>query len=272
MTPNSHPLSPRALASSLYHNRGLLLNMTRRDIWGRYKGASMGLMWSLLTPLLMLVVYTTVFGGIFKARWGGGGSTIEFALQLFCGMTLHGLLAECLIRAPNKLFEHSNYVKKVVFPLEILPVVVTLSALFHAVIGVLILAVASILIHKTVFISLLAVPAVMAPLVLLCLGASWFLSATTVYLRDISQLMGLVATLLLFLAPVFYPVSMLPPAYQPLMHANPLTLPIEQLRLVIGGQWPEWHLLAAYTVMSLIVACLGFAWFQKTRKGFADVL
>lgn len=232
----------------------------------------MGLMWSLLTPLLMLVVYTTVFGGIFKARWGGSSSTIEFALQLFCGMTLHGMLAECLVRAPNKLFEHANYVKKVVFPLEILPVVVVLSALFHAMIAVMILVVGSIFIHKTVYLTLVAVPLVMAPLAILSLGASWFLSATTVYLRDISQLMGLLATLLLFLAPVFYPVSMLPPAYQPLMHVNPLTLPIEQLRLVIGGQWPDWHLLAAYTALSLVIAWGGFAWFQKTRKGFADVL
>jgi len=260
------------MASSLFRNRGLLLNMTRREIWGRYKGASMGLLWSLVTPLLMLVVYTTVFGGIFQARWGGTGSTVEFALQLFCGMTLHGLLAECLTRSPNKLFDHANYVKKVVFPLEILPVIVVISALFHALIGVFILVTASIIIHKAVFLSLLAVPAVLAPLTLLCLGVSWFLSATTVYLRDINQLTGLLATLLLFLAPVFYPVSMIPEPYRPLIRLNPLTIPIEQLRLVIGGQWPDWGVLAMYGALSLAVACIGYAWFQKTRKGFADVL
>lgn len=246
--------------------------MARREIWGRYTGASMGLLWSLVTPLLMLVVYTAVFGGIFQARWGGGGSTAEFAMQLFCGMTLHALLAECLTRAPNKLFEHANYVKKVIFPLEILPVIVVLGALFHALIGVVILVVASVILHQAVYASLLAVPLVLLPLALLCLGVSWFLSATTVYLRDISQVTGLLATLLLFLAPVFYPVTMIPEAYRPLIRFNPLTVPIEQLRLVIGGQWPQWGVLGAYTALALVLACLGFAWFQKTRKGFADVL
>jgi len=260
------------MAASLYRNRGLLWNMTRREIWGRYKGSSMGLLWSLFTPLLMLVVYTTVFGGIFQARWGGSGSTVEFALQLFCGMTLHGLLAECLTRAPNKLFDHANYVKKVVFPLEILPVIVVISALFHALIGVAILVVASTIIHQALFASLLAIPAVLLPLVLLSLGVAWFLSATTVFLRDLNQLTGLLATLLLFLAPVFYPVSMIPEPYRPLMRANPLTIPIEQLRLVIAGQWPDWLTLAVYSAFSLIFACVGYAWFQKTRKGFADVL
>lgn len=260
------------MVRSLVQHRVLLWNMTRREIWGRYKGSSMGLLWSLFTPLLMLVVYTTVFGGIFQARWGGSGSTVEFALQLFCGMTLHGLLAECLTRAPNKLFEHANYVKKVVFPLEILPAIVVLSALFHALIGVVILVVASVIIHQAVYASLAAIPIVLFPLVLLSLGVSWFLSATTVFLRDIAQVTGLLATLLLFLAPVFFPVSMLPEAYQPLMIANPLTIPIEQLRSVIAGQWPDWSTLLIYSVISLIFAYLGFVWFQKVRKGFADVL
>ncbi|NYT83428.1 ABC transporter permease [Alcaligenaceae bacterium] len=265
-------INPLAMVAGLYRNRSLLLDMTHREIWGRYKGASMGLLWSLITPLLMLVVYTTVFGGIFKARWGGTGTTIEFALQLFCGMTLHGFLAECLTRAPSKLFDHANYVKKVVFPLEILPVIVVLSALFHTAIGLLILVVGSIAVHQAVFVTLIAIPAVLAPLILLCLGASWFLAAATVYLRDIAQITGLVAALLLFLAPIFYPVSMIPEAYQPLMGLNPLTVPIEQLREVIGGNWPDWRALAWHGAGSLVVAWLGYAWFQKTRKGFADVL
>ncbi|NYT58698.1 ABC transporter permease [Alcaligenaceae bacterium] len=265
-------ISPLAMISGLYRNHALLLGMTHREIWGRYKGASMGLLWSLITPLLMLAVYTTVFGGIFRARWGGNGTTIEFALQLFCGMTLHGLLADCLTRAPSKMLEHANYVKKVVFPLEILPVIVVLSSLFHMAMGLLILIVGSIIIHQTVFVTLIAIPAVLAPLVLLCLGTSWFLAAATVYLRDISQITGLIAALLLFLAPIFYPMSMIPEAYQPLMGLNPLTIPIEQLREVIGGNWPDWSALAWHALGSLVVTWLGFVWFQKTRKGFADVL
>src|SRR5690606_18909262 len=139
-------------------------------------------------------------------------------------------------------------------------------------IGVVILVVASVIIHQAVYASLAAIPIVLFPLVLLSLGVSWFLSATTVFLRDIAQVTGLLATLLLFLAPVFFPVSMLPEAYQPLMIANPLTIPIEQLRSVIAGQWPDWSTLLIYSVISLIFAYLGFVWFQKVRKGFADVL
>lgn len=272
MTLSRPSIRPGVLLASLCQNRALLFNMARREIWMRYQGSAFGLLWSVITPLLMLGVYTAVFGGIFKSRWGATGSTAEFALQLFCGLTLHAMLAECLTRAPSALMEHANYVKKVVFPLEILPVITVLAALFNALIGVLILVAASVLIHHTVPITLLAIPAALAPLILLCLGVSWFLAAITVYLRDISQLTGLLAMVLLFLAPVFYPVSMIPAAFQPLMRLNPLTIPIEQLREAVGGQWPDWGALLLHGGLSLIVAWVGFAWFQKTRRGFADVL
>lgn len=272
MNPVTHSISPRALITSLTTNRALLFSMAWREVRSRYMGSTAGLLWSVATPLLMLVVYTAVFGGIFKSRWGGTGSTVEFALQLFCGLTLHALLSECLTRAPGKLLEHANYVKKVVFPLDILPVITVLGALFNAVIGVGILVVASVIIHGTVPLSLIAIPLVLMPLILLCLGVSWFLAATTVYLRDLNQITGLLSTVLLFLAPVFYPVSMIPPLYQPLMRINPLTIPIEQLRLVIDGQWPSWSTLGIYGLFGLVVAYLGYAWFQKIRKGFADVL
>lgn len=261
------------MVGGLFRQRLLLWSMARREIWGRYKGSSMGLAWSLVTPLLMLIVYTAVFGGIFQARWGGSGSTTEFALQLFCGLTLHALLAESLTRAPQTLIEHASYVKKVIFPLEILPPIVVSSALFHALISLGVLVLATVVIKGTLPLSLLALPAVLVPLLLFCLGISWFLAAITVYLRDVAQMTGLFSTLLLFLSPVFYPVESIPAAYQPLLALNPLTIPIEQLRLIItAGQWPDWSALATHGLLSAVIAWLGYAWFQKTRKGFADVL
>ena len=257
----------------LMKQRDLLASMAKREIWGRYKGSTMGIAWSLVTPLLMLVVYTAVFGGIFKARWGGTGTTTEFALNLFCGLILHGLLSDCLSRSPTKLIEHANYVKKVVFPLEILPVIVVSSALFHTLISMIVLLVAAAFLNGGLHWTILALPAVLAPLLLLCLGISWFLSALTVFIRDISQMTGLISALLLFLSPIFYPISMIPEPYRALMALNPLTTPVEQLRLIVMvGQWPDWITLGQHTLIGLVAAWAGYAWFQKTRKGFADVL
>ncbi|NYT24356.1 ABC transporter permease [Alcaligenaceae bacterium] len=261
------------MIASLWQQRSLLLAMTVRDIGGRYKGSAIGLAWSMAIPLLMLLVYTAVFGGIFKARWGGSGSTMDFSLQLFCGLLLHGMVAECLLRSPQKLIEHASYVKKVVFPLEILPVTGVGGALFHAVISLLLLLLVVLVLRGGLPITVLAVPVVLLSLLLFCLGISWFLAAITVYLRDVTQLTGLLATLLLFLSPIFYPIEMIPEAFRGLMAFNPLTVPVEQLRLVVlSAQWPQWPVLGLHGLASLVVAWLGYAWFQKTRKGFADVL
>lgn len=247
--------------------------MTLRDIGGRYKGSAIGLAWSMAIPLFMLLVYTAVFGGIFKARWGGSGSTMDFSLQLFCGLLLHGMLAECLMRSPQKLIEHSSYVKKVVFPLEILPLTGVGGALFHAVISLLLLLITVLVVRGGLPVSVVTVPVVLLPLVLFCAGSSWFLAAITVYVRDVSQLTGLLATVLLFLSPIFYPLEMIPEQFRGLMILNPLTVPVEQLRVVVlSGHWPDWPALAWHTAACVLVAWLGYAWFQKTRKGFADVL
>lgn len=269
----TYSLGPIAMFASLWRQRSLLLAMTRRDIGGRYKGSAMGLAWSLAIPLFMLVVYTAVFGGIFQARWGGSGSTFDFSLQLFCGLLLHGMVAECLLRSPQKLIEHSSYVKKVIFPLEILPITGVGGAVFHAAISLALLIVAVLFARGGLPITALAIPIVLLPLVLFCAGISWFLAAITVYLRDVSQLTGLLATLLLFLSPIFYPLEMIPEQFRPFMKFNPLTVPVEQLRIVLlAGHWPQWSIVAIHGLACFVIACLGYAWFQKTRKGFADVL
>lgn len=261
------------MVSDLLRQRALLLNMVKRDIWVRYKGSFIGIAWSLITPMLMLAIYTFVFGSVFKARWGGSGSTADFAVRLFCGLILHAIISDCLSNAPNKLIAHANYVKKVVFPLEILPVIVVGNALFHAVLSLFILFLAMLVLGYPIPITVFALPLVLLPLLLFCLGLSWVLAATTVYIRDVAQLANLFSTLFLFLSPIFYPLEMLPAALQPIMVLNPLTVPVEAARQVIlEGLWPNWGLLALYSAFCLVFCWLGYVWFQRTRRGFADVL
>jgi lipopolysaccharide transport system permease protein len=249
--------------------------MTKRDVVGRYKGSIMGLLWSFLNPLFMLIVYTFVFSVVFKARWSGTGEETrsEFAVVLFTGMIVHSLFAEILNKAPIIILNNSSYVKRVVFPLEILPIITAGGALFHTLISLLVLVGAIFfaggVLHPTIFL----IPVVIFPLLILTLGLAWFFSSLGVYLRDVGQTIGILTTVMLFLSPVFFPVSALPDYMQPYMIYNPLTFIIEQARAVlILGKMPDWEGLGIYMIIALIIAWLGFAWFQKTRRGFADVL
>jgi lipopolysaccharide transport system permease protein len=249
--------------------------MTKREVLGRYRGSVLGLGWSLFHPLVMLAIYTFVFSVVFRARWPGmaEGSMTDFALTLFVGMILHGMFAECVNRAPNLIISNVNYVKKVVFPLEILPCVAMGSAVFHATISLMVLLAMSVLTHGTAPLTVLLIPFVVLPLLCVTLGVAWFLSSLGVYLRDISQVIGIVTSVMLFLSPVFYPASAVPPTFRPLLYMNPLTFIIEQARnLVFVGQSPSWYGLLMYAIGGLVIAWAGFAWFQKTRKGFADVV
>jgi lipopolysaccharide transport system permease protein len=256
-------------------NRQLIFQMIRREVLGRYRGSVFGLAWSFLNPILMLSIYTFVFSVVFNARWGEGivDSKTQFAMLVFVGMIVLGLFTEAVNRAPNLILGNTNYVKKVVFPLEILPIISLGAALFHAAISLLILAVALLLINHQVHWTLIFVPIVVGPLVLFTLGITWILASLGVYMRDVGQTIGILTTILMFMSPVFYPVSALPQQFQRLMMLNPLTFIIEQCREVaINGQTPDWPGLAIYTLLSLFVMWFGYAWFQKTRKGFADVL
>lgn len=271
------PVAPMALVRGIWRNRQLLVHMTRRDVVGRYQGSVMGLSWALLNPLLMLAVYTAVFSGIFKARWndaGADGGTTQFALMLFVGLIVFNFFAELLNRAPTLILGNVNYVKKVVFPLELLPIMATVTALFHALVSLLVLMLAQALLGALPSSwTMLLAPVVLAPFIVLTCGLAWLLAALGVYLRDIGQSMGLVTTLLMFLSPVFYPVSAVPAAMREWLVFNPLTFVIEQTRRVLLlGQVPDWEGLAVYTMAALLVTWLGYAWFQKTRKGFADVI
>lgn len=270
----AHSVSPRQMVLSLWQNRSLLRALVKREVIGRYQGSVMGILWSFFNPVFLLAVYTFVFSVVFKARWNvGSDSKTEFALVLFAGLLVFNLFSECLNRAPGLILGNANYVKRVVFPLEILPFVSMGASLFHMLISLLVWFVFYLIFFGVPHLTALLFPIVMLPLVAFTLGISWILSSLGVYLRDMVQLIGMVTTTLMFLSPVFFPVSALPVEYQGWLEMNPLTPAIEQVRgVLIWGTLPPLRVFAVQGLVSMIVAWIGFAWFQKTREGFADVV
>jgi homopolymeric O-antigen transport system permease protein len=276
MNPHQAPrASIEELFASFWRNRQLILQMTKREVVGRYRGSVMGLAWSFFNPLLMLAVYTFVFSVVFKARWSvvGEENKIDFAILLFVGIIVYGVFAECANRAPGLILANVNFVKKVVFPLEILPWVTMGSTLFHAGISLLVLLLAQLLLNHTMPFTAIFFPLIILPLLLATMGGAWFLSAIGVYLRDVSQSVGIFTTVLMFLSPVFYPLAALPGRYQAWVKLNPLTFILEEGRKsLIFGQLPDGLGWGIHMLVSIAIAWMGFWWFQKSRKGFADVL
>ena len=272
----AQPTSLAALAKSLWRNRQLIVQMTKREVVGRYKGSAMGLAWSFFNPIFMLVIYTFVFSVIFKSRWHGAGSNesrTQFAVVLFAGLIIINLFNEVLNRAPGLILSNVNYVKKVVFPIEILPVVAIGAALFHSLISLGVLLAAFIIFNGYLNWTAIFMPLVFFPLVILIAGLAWMLASLGVFLRDVGQSIGLITTVIMFLSPVFYPVTAVPERLRPFIMLNPPAFIIEQTReVLIWGHLPNFLGLGIYTLVASAVAWLGFAWFQKTRKGFADVL
>ena len=266
--------SPTEMVASLWRHRSLLGASIKREVLGRYRGSVMGVFWSFFNPLLMLTIYTFVFSEVFKARWSAAsGSKAEFALVLFSGLIVFNLFSECVTRAPTLILSNVNYVKKVVFPLEILSWISLGSALFHTSISLFVWLIAYCLLIGVPHITTLLLPVILLPLGLMVMGISWMLASLGVYLRDVSQFIGVITTALMFLSPIFYPITALPDAYRHYLYINPLTTVIEQARDVLyWGKIPDLRMLSIYLSASSIVAWLGYAWFQKTRKGFADVL
>jgi lipopolysaccharide transport system permease protein len=266
--------APRELAASLWRNRGLIKASIKREVQSRYRGSVMGMFWSLLNPLFMLMVYTFVFSVVFKARWSSGSdSKTEFALVLFAGLLLFNLFAECINRAPSLIVGNQNYVKKVVYPLEILPWISLGAALFQTLVSIGVWFAAYLIFFGMPHATIVLLPLVLLPFCLFIMGLSWALASLGVYLRDIGQFVGILTTMLLFISPIFFPASALPEAYRTVLYFNPLTPVIEQARNVLfWGKLPDFGMLGVYLVATSVIAWLGFAWFQKTRKGFADVL
>ncbi|MET3108698.1 lipopolysaccharide transport system permease protein [Oxalobacteraceae bacterium GrIS 2.11] len=272
----SPPTSLASLLSCLWRNHQLIIQMSKREVIGRYKGSAVGLAWSFFNPVIMLMVYTFVFSEIFKLRWdvvGSSGSKTEFAIVLFAGLIVQTLFAETLNRAPGLIVANINYVKKVIFPLEILPVITLLSNLFHSLISLVVLLAAFLIFNGYLQWTVIFIPVILLPLLILALGFAWMLAALGVFLRDIGQTIGIIMTILTFVSPVFYPITAVPERFRIYIWANPLTFIIEQARAVlVWGHTPNWAGLGAYSLIAVIVAWGGYAWFQKTKKGFADVL
>jgi lipopolysaccharide transport system permease protein len=252
----------------------LTRELTKRDVLGRYRGASFGLLWSVLSPFLMLLVYTVAFGSIFKSRWPqqvDGGP--DFTLILFVGLIVHGFFTECLTRAPQLIVGNPSYVKRVVFPLEILPWPMLLSAFFHALMNVLVLIGLFALRFGVPPWTVVLFPLVLLPLALVGAGIGWLFASLGVYLRDISQITGVMSAALLFLSSAMVPVDTLSPRYQVIFRLNPLTFIIDEGRKVaLWGQLPDWTGLGLYFLGALAFCYLSYAWFRATRSGFADVL
>ena len=270
----SFSASPLALIGSFSLNRPLIQAMVVREVLGRYRGSYIGILWSFFNPVFMLLVYTFVFSVVFKARWNAqSDSKTEFALVLFAGLIVFNLFAECVTRAPSLILSNVNYVKKVVFPLEALAWISLGSAVFHLAISLLVWLLAYCIFFGVPHVTALWLPIVLLPLVLFVMGVSWALSALGVYLRDVSQFIGLLITAFMFMSPIFYPATALPENFRYLLYMNPLTPAIEMARDVLfWGKTPDFLMLSIYTVAATTISWVGFAWFQKTRKGFADVL
>ncbi len=253
---------------------GLLRQFVGRQVLMRYRGTLLGVAWSLLTPLMMMTVYTLVFRYVFRMRWESGPETgLDFALHLFAGMVVFGFFSESLVRSPQLILEQPNLIKKVVFPVEILAWVNCLSSLVFALPGVLLLLAACLIQGVPASAAWWALPLIWLPLLPLLLGLGWGLSALGVYVRDLGQVLGFIATLLQFLSPVFYPLSAVPAGLRPVVAWNPLTPVIEQTRAaVFSGQWPEAGSIAVEFLMACGVAALGAWMFRYLRTGFADVL
>ncbi|TVR66167.1 MAG: ABC transporter permease [Candidatus Competibacteraceae bacterium] len=255
--------------------RQLFLKLLKRDFAERYRGSYLGVLWSLLLPLLSLLVFTFFFGVIFQMRWGGqtDGSLVDLALALFVGLALYGFLAECLNRAPGLILSHPNYVKNVIFPLEMLPAVTVASALLLLTATFLVILLLQSTLGDGLTWTVLLLPVLVLPLVLFMLGLTWFLASLGVYIRDIQQLVVPLVQLMMFMSPVFYPLSALPDSVRPWLQFNPLALVIEQTRgIVLFGQAPAWTPYLGFLLGTLVIALLGAYWFARTRRGFADVL
>jgi len=268
-------LNPIGLLYNLYLHRDLLRQFVRREIEARYRGSSLGLVWSLVTPLLMLAIYTFVFSVIFNARWRGEGGESQgtFAVTLFAGLIAFGVFSEMVNRAPTLIVSHPNYVKKVVFPLEILSASALGAALFQALVNVAILIAAHLLIAGTMSATIVQLPVAAIPLIGLSLGLSWFLASLGVYVRDIAYLVGLVTQVLFFMSAIFYPIEAVPEAVRPIMRLNPLTTIVDSFRrTLVWGEPLEWDAWLVTTLFAGVVLLVGYMWFMKTKSGFADVI
>ena len=269
---------PWNVFGALLKHRHLIGQLTRRDVLARYRGSYLGVLWSVLNPLFMLAIFATVFGVLFEGKYTGHPSEtrMDFALQLFAGLTIFNVFAECLARAPSLMLLNTNYVTKVVFPLEILPVTVALNALVNLLFSTVPLVFGVWFFRGHVPATLLLWPMLLLPLLLLSLGMVWTLSALGVFFRDLAELVGPLSLVLVYASAIFYPIAAVQakaPYLVPFIRLNPLAyLAGESRNLAVWGEAPDWHGYGVTLGISLVLACCGYALFTRMKPAFADVL
>lgn len=251
----------------------LIRSLTGRELAARYRGSALGVVWAMLTPAVMISIYTFIFAGIFGARFGERGTAWDYALYLFCALLPWTAFQDSLQVSSNVIVTHANLVKRVVFPLEALPVAQVLAALATQMLGTVVLLAATLVIRREVHASLLWLPALVLPQLILMLGAAWLVASLGVFLRDTGQVVGLLLVAWMFLTPIIYPEQIVPARYQSFINANPFTPLVRNYRrIILEGAPPDWAGLAYFTGFALAVFVCGYWWFAKTRKNFADVI
>ncbi len=270
---------PRSLCAGLLEHRHLILQLTRREVLGRYRGSFLGLLWPFLNPLIMLAIYTVVFRYIFRARFNNrfGESQTDFALMLFAGLIVFNVFAECIGRTPALIRNNLNYVTRVVFPLEILPVTIVLSSIFHLLLSFIPLVIVTTIIKGHVVWTTFYWPLLLLPLLAGALGMSWFLSTLGVFARDLSEAVLALTTILMYASAVFYPISLVtekaPAVFHPLVQWNPVAQLVEQSRLTaIAGQPLDWTIYLWLVVGGFVALLGGYSVFMRAKQVFADVL
>jgi lipopolysaccharide transport system permease protein len=251
----------------------LILSLTKRELAARYRGSFLGFLWTLVTPMVMIAIFTIIYAGIFKAKFGASSSQWDYALYLFCGLLPWTAFQEAVQLSSTTIVGHANLVKRVVFPLETLPVSLSLAAVVNQLFGTLVLVVAVGLLRREIHGTLIYLPLILIPQMLATFGAAWLVASLGVFVRDIVQGIGLILMAWMYLTPIIYPESIVPPNYRPLINANPFTPLVRNYRRVIlEGQAPDWQGLAFFLAFALVAFLFGYWWFARTRKNFADVI
>ena len=251
----------------------LILSLARRELMSRYKGSTLGIVWALLTPVVMIAIFTFIFAGIFGARFGESSSPWDYAIHLFCGLLPWTMFQESVLLSSTTIVSHANLVKRVVFPLETLPIAQTLSSLGNQLFGTTALLIAILIIRQQLSSSIVWLPVLLIPQLVFTLGAAWLIASLGVFLRDIAQGISLVMMAWMFLTPIIYPESMVPAHYRPFIDLNPFTPLVRNYRrILIEGLAPDWSGLAYFSIFALFSFVFGYWWFARTRKNFADVI
>ncbi len=251
----------------------LIISLTKRELAARYKGSALGIVWAILTPVVMIAIFTIIFAGIFKARFGARSSQWDYALYLFCGLLPWNAFQETLNQSATAIVGRANLVKRVVFPLETLPVAQTLASLAHQLFGTVALLLGIVVIRHELHATIFYLPVLLLPQFIATLGAAWLLASLGVFIRDIVQGISLVLMAWMFLTPIIYPETIVPPAYAPFINANPFTALIRSYRrIILEGAAPDWRGLAFFSSFALVTFIFGYWWFARTRKNFADVV